>query len=61
MYKFCDGDINNFCLMLRKGVDLYEYTNNCQRFSHCHISKNVIVTSQDIADEDYKHAKRGRI
>ena len=28
---------------------------------HCHISKNVIVTSQDIADEDYKHAKRGRI
>ena len=24
-YKFCHGRINNFCLMLRKGVYPYEY------------------------------------
>ena len=24
-YEFCDGDINKFCLMLRKGIYPYEY------------------------------------
>ena len=31
-YKLCDGDINKFCLMLRKGVYPYEYMNTWKRF-----------------------------
>ena len=28
-YEFCDGDINKFCLMLRKDVYPYEYMRRC--------------------------------
>ena len=31
-YEFCDGDINNFFLMLRKGVYSYEYMDSWKRF-----------------------------
>ena len=32
LYKFCDGDINKFILLLRKGVYAYEYTDSWKRF-----------------------------
>lgn len=32
-YKLCGGDINIFCLMLRKGVCLNEYMDGWERFN----------------------------
>ena len=31
-YKFCDGDINKFILLLRKNVYPYEYMDSWERF-----------------------------
>ena len=33
MYEFCDGDINKFCLILRKVVYLYELMIIWERFN----------------------------
>ena len=32
-HRFLDGDINKFCLMLRKAVYPYKYMNSWQRFN----------------------------
>ena len=31
-HKFCDGDINKFILLLRKGIYPYEYMDSSERF-----------------------------
>ena len=33
MYKFCNGDLNKFVLLLRKGVYPYEYMDSWERFN----------------------------
>ena len=33
MYQFCNGDINEFVLLLRKGVYLYEQMDSWERFN----------------------------
>ena len=33
MYKFCDGDLNKFVLLLRKDVYPYEYMDSWERFN----------------------------
>ena len=65
-YKFCDGDINKFCLRLRKGVYTERYVNNWQRFSEATLpdKKEIYsnLTTEDVTDAAYKHAKEsGRI
>ena len=33
MYQFCNGDLNKFVLLLRKGVYPYEYMDSSERFN----------------------------
>ena len=32
LYKFCNGHLNKFFLLLRKGIYPYEYTDSWERF-----------------------------
>ena len=38
-YQFCDGDINKFCLMLRKGVYPQEYMDSWKKFDETSLPK----------------------
>ena len=64
IYEFCDGDINKFCLMLRKDVYWYEYMDSWKRFDETLLPEKEDSYSnlnmEDITDAEYKHAKRVR-
>ena len=65
-YSFFNNDtsslerINKFVLLLRKGVDPYEYMDTCERFSEISLpSKEDFYSNlnmEDISDLDYRHA-----
>ena len=61
-YKFCDGSINKFCLILRKGVYPYEHINSWEKFNETSLpDKNefyISLNMKGIIDKDYEHAKR---
>ena len=38
IYQFCNGDLNKFVLLLRKGVYPYEYMESWKRFSETSLS-----------------------
>ena len=62
MYQFCNGDLNKFVLLLRKGAYPYEYMNSWERFNEtlllpkkdCYSELNL----EDITDKDYDHAQK---
>ena len=63
MYKFCNGDLNKFVLLLRKGVYPYdEYKNNWERFNETSLSPKKDFYSEfileDISGKDYLHAQK---
>ena len=60
--EFCEGDINKFCLMLRKSVYPYEYMDSWERFDETLLPEkedfNSNLNMEDITDVDYKHANK---
>ena len=60
-YEFCNGDLNKFILLLRKGVYPYEYMDSWQRFDETSfLDKEAFYSNlnmEDITDVDYRHGK----
>ena len=61
-YKFCNGDVNKFVLLLRKGVCPYEYMDSWERFNETELpSKKDFYSNfklENISDKDYAHAQK---
>ena len=61
-YKFCDGELNKFCLMLRKCVYPYEYMDSWQRLNEMPlpVKKEFCssLTMENITDADYKKCEK---
>lgn len=60
-YKFCDGNISKFCLMLQIGVCPYEYLDSWQRFNKKSLQDKTVFYNNLIIkniSRCYKHAKR---
>ena len=61
MYQFCNGDLNKFVLLLRKGVYPYEYMDSWERFNETSLPPKKAFYSElnleDITDKDYNHAQ----
>ena len=62
MYKFSTHDINNFILLLRKSVYLYEYIDGWEKFNKTSLSEKEDFYSrlnmEDVTDANYIHAKK---
>ena len=62
MYQFCNGDLNKFVLLLRKGVYPYEYMDSWERFNETSLPPKKDFYSElnleDITDKDYNHAQK---
>ena len=61
-YRFYNGDVNKFVLLLRKGVYPYEYTESWEKFNETSLTDKEAFYSElnkkDITDEDYAHAQK---
>ena len=59
IYQFCNGDLNKFTLLLRKGVYPYEYMDNWERFDETSLpdkeSFYISLNMENIDDIDYRH------
>ena len=60
-YEFCNGDINKFVSLLRKGVYPYEYMDSWERFAETSLPDKKYFYSElyleDTTDKDYPHAQ----
>ena len=58
IYEFCNGDLNKFILLLRKGIYPYEYMDNWERFDETSLpDKESFYSSlnmENIDDIDYR-------
>ena len=61
-YKFSNHDNNKFILLLQKGVYPYKYMDDWEKFNETLLLEKEdfysYLNMEDIADEDYAHAKR---
>ena len=61
-YEFCNGDIDKFILLLRKGVYPYEYMDNWEIFNETLLPNKETFYSnlnmENITDTDYMHANK---
>ena len=61
-YKFCNGDLNKFILLLRKAVYPYEYIDSWERFNETSLPPKKSFYSElhleDISDKYYLHAQK---
>ena len=61
-YKFCNGNLNKFVLLLRKGVYPYEYMDSWWRFNETLLPLKESfydeLNLKDISDKDYSHAQK---
>ena len=62
IYQFCNGDINKFVLLLKKGVYPYEYMDSWERFDETILPVKKTFYSElyleDITDKVYAHAQK---
>ena len=62
MYQFCNGNLNKFTLLLRKGVYRYEYMDTRERFNETSLPPkkdfSSELTLEYISDKDYNHAQK---
>ena len=62
IYQFCNGNLNKFVLLLRKGVYPYEYMDSWGKFDENTLPPKEAFYSnlnlEDISDEDYAHAQK---
>ena len=62
LYKFCNGDLNKFFLLLRRGIYPYEHIDSWKRFDENTIPPKEAFYSklnlENIKNKDYEHAKK---
>ena len=61
VYQFCNGDLNKFVLLLRKGVYPYEHMDSREKFDQTLPPKEAFYSGlnlKGISDEDYAHAQK---
>ena len=62
LHKFCNGVLNKFLLLLRKGTDPYEYIDSWKRFDKKAIPPKETFYSklnlENITDKDYERVKK---
>ena len=61
-YRFCNGDLNKFSVLLGKGVYLYEYMDSWGKFNEVSLPNKESFYSElnkeNITDEDCAHAQK---
>ena len=61
-YRFCNGNIDKFILLLRKGIYPYEYMDDWDRYNEEKLlDKSDFYSSfnmEEISEIDYRHAKK---
>ena len=61
-YTFCNGDLNKFVLLLRKGVYPHEYMDSWEKLNEASLPDKEHFYSklnkENVTDEDYAHAQK---
>ena len=62
IYQFCNGNLNKFVMLLRKGVYSYEYMGSWEKFDETALPHQKDFYSnfnlEDISNDDYAHAQK---